>query len=888
MDADGRAADPPPGEERTAQLASQLLRIKHMEGNGGPRGATTETWFRGDEAARAPPGAVPGAPVTGILDDLVRWQQVRAKREDLHADPSEGGSAAAPPAPPAAPPAAPAPPRPSAGAAGSADADPSAGPGGPPPPPASAAADPVGPGPGPAPGPALGPAPGAVKTEEGGPRAAAGGAAYLPQAAAAIGAAGAYGGDAGGGYSFPALFSSERAEESLAFVAKRKAELNQLVAEEDRRFGGESSEKRSLYGMLRSDFRAQQQHVESSYQVQLNQKAALMGPDPSGVDTAQIRAFTGLQVVHVLDMLVNEFMKKAAQLRSAAPSEVPRLAERKESPPAPHKRSRKSEKRPEAPGAAEAPKRPAEAAAKGEAEAEGPAKKRRTRKNLSRESRAILNNWLTEHWNDPYPTQDEKLQLSREAKITIDQVNNWFINARVRLWRPKLQGKNPPIPPPAARYAKAPPHPHRYAVPAAHAAHAAHHRPFAVEPQRSALLHKHAQHRPPAPLHPHQELRRQAPVGYPPHLSPPFQYPPPPPRADAKAAVDAPRRFAPEATTNRQEDEDAAQIIGSMRNSSNHGFSSATAVVSPEPSRRDAAAPPQAQPRAFPEPKQRLSALPSTKGAPEAPRPPGLNPGHPRGPDRPPEGLAPGHRPAYAPQRAEAQAKRPAYGPAPPPAGLSPGPPLAAPAAAAPPPPARMALPSSMVPPGGAYGAAFSGASPSMLGAGLGPGPGLPFPEGPEEEAAWQREDALAVPDLGRLERQDRGRISQGEAMKEGHVRHFYASVSGAGPAPMAFDSARLSPAFPYTFDAHHQMSPHWGMMSPTMASISPHLGSPLPDFGAMSPSGHGIWSPTSDLHAFSPSPMGPAPQRAPQGIAGLTAAAQQHAVPHGHPQQRP
>jgi hypothetical protein len=64
------------------------------------------------------------------------------------------------------------------------------------------------------------------------------------------------------------------------------------------------------------------------------------------------------------------------------------------------------------------------------------ATKKRT--NLSKSAKRVLRAWFEAHFHHPYPTDDEKDTLCAEAGIGMEQVNNWFINTRVREWKPKL------------------------------------------------------------------------------------------------------------------------------------------------------------------------------------------------------------------------------------------------------------------------------------------------------------------------------------------------------------------------------------------------------------------------------------------------------------------
>ncbi|XP_078436593.1 BEL1-like homeodomain protein 2 [Wolffia australiana] len=51
----------------------------------------------------------------------------------------------------------------------------------------------------------------------------------------------------------------------------------------------------------------------------------------------------------------------------------------------------------------------------------------------------VLRAWLFEHFLHPYPTDADKLLLARQTGLSRSQVSNWFINARVRLWKPMVE-----------------------------------------------------------------------------------------------------------------------------------------------------------------------------------------------------------------------------------------------------------------------------------------------------------------------------------------------------------------------------------------------------------------------------------------------------------------
>jgi len=54
------------------------------------------------------------------------------------------------------------------------------------------------------------------------------------------------------------------------------------------------------------------------------------------------------------------------------------------------------------------------------------------RKTWPTKSTIVLKNWLTDHFNNPYPNYEEKVKLVEETGLTINQVHNWFTNARSR------------------------------------------------------------------------------------------------------------------------------------------------------------------------------------------------------------------------------------------------------------------------------------------------------------------------------------------------------------------------------------------------------------------------------------------------------------------------
>ncbi|GAV60390.1 Homeobox_KN domain-containing protein/POX domain-containing protein [Cephalotus follicularis] len=63
----------------------------------------------------------------------------------------------------------------------------------------------------------------------------------------------------------------------------------------------------------------------------------------------------------------------------------------------------------------------------------------RPQRGLPETSVSILRAWLFEHFLHPYPKDSEKIMLARQTGLTKNQVANWFINARVRLWKPMVE-----------------------------------------------------------------------------------------------------------------------------------------------------------------------------------------------------------------------------------------------------------------------------------------------------------------------------------------------------------------------------------------------------------------------------------------------------------------
>ncbi|CAG8675785.1 9174_t:CDS:2 [Dentiscutata erythropus] len=57
---------------------------------------------------------------------------------------------------------------------------------------------------------------------------------------------------------------------------------------------------------------------------------------------------------------------------------------------------------------------------------------KKRRGNLPKATTALLKDWLARHKKHPYPTEEEKQDLAKETMLNLQQISNWFINARRR------------------------------------------------------------------------------------------------------------------------------------------------------------------------------------------------------------------------------------------------------------------------------------------------------------------------------------------------------------------------------------------------------------------------------------------------------------------------
>ncbi|KAI8327708.1 hypothetical protein BC941DRAFT_257866 [Chlamydoabsidia padenii] len=65
--------------------------------------------------------------------------------------------------------------------------------------------------------------------------------------------------------------------------------------------------------------------------------------------------------------------------------------------------------------------------------------KKRRRGNLPKHVTEFLKCWLLQHKKHPYPTERQKLELAQRTGLAVNQISNWFINARRRILQPMLE-----------------------------------------------------------------------------------------------------------------------------------------------------------------------------------------------------------------------------------------------------------------------------------------------------------------------------------------------------------------------------------------------------------------------------------------------------------------
>ena len=65
--------------------------------------------------------------------------------------------------------------------------------------------------------------------------------------------------------------------------------------------------------------------------------------------------------------------------------------------------------------------------------------KRNRGMNLPRQSVRRLKEFLYDRFDNPYPSEAQKIKLSQDLGLETAQVNTWFINARMRLWKPVVE-----------------------------------------------------------------------------------------------------------------------------------------------------------------------------------------------------------------------------------------------------------------------------------------------------------------------------------------------------------------------------------------------------------------------------------------------------------------
>lgn len=75
----------------------------------------------------------------------------------------------------------------------------------------------------------------------------------------------------------------------------------------------------------------------------------------------------------------------------------------------------------------------------GESFGKGGSSSKRKRSSFPRATTKVLKNWLKENILKPYPTDSDKRSLCAKCDLTLSQLQTWFINARIRMWKPCIE-----------------------------------------------------------------------------------------------------------------------------------------------------------------------------------------------------------------------------------------------------------------------------------------------------------------------------------------------------------------------------------------------------------------------------------------------------------------
>jgi hypothetical protein len=62
-------------------------------------------------------------------------------------------------------------------------------------------------------------------------------------------------------------------------------------------------------------------------------------------------------------------------------------------------------------------------------------KSKKGKNKIPKRALGTLKTWLSDHYQDPYPSSIEKIKIAEEAGISVKQVQNWFTNIRGRVWK---------------------------------------------------------------------------------------------------------------------------------------------------------------------------------------------------------------------------------------------------------------------------------------------------------------------------------------------------------------------------------------------------------------------------------------------------------------------